>query len=153
MSSKKVKKFEVFLRGFLAGKCLFWRLMYDSQTNVFRNTITAMERILISVVILLLALSACAGVSEPRTTGVLEPYTTGFQFKTVNNDSVIITGFYGTAQTLIIPDRIQGLPVTAIGDRVFYEKTNLTSVMIPPSVTSIGNSAFAGTGLMSVTIP
>ena len=40
-----------------------------------------------------------------------------------------------------------------IGDMFFYECANLTSVIMPNSVTSIGNNAFSGcTGLTSVTI-
>ena len=46
------------------------------------------------------------------------------------------------------------LPVTAIMFDSFYECTRLTSVVIPDSVTSIGNSAFYGcTRLTSVVIP
>ncbi len=44
--------------------------------------------------------------------------------------------------------------VTSLGQSVFYGCTGLTSVMIPSSVTSIGQAAFYGcTGLTSVTIP
>ena len=50
---------------------------------------------------------------------------------------------------LVIPDS-----VTSIGDYAFYNCTGLTSITIPDSVTSIGNSAFSGcSGLTSITIP
>ena len=50
---------------------------------------------------------------------------------------------------VIIPDS-----VTSIGDDAFRGCDGLTSVTIPNSVTSIGNSAFSGcSGLTSVTIP
>ena len=49
---------------------------------------------------------------------------------------------------LVIPDG-----VTSIGYKAFYNCTGLTSVTIPSSVTSIGSSAFYGcSGLTSVTI-
>ena len=50
---------------------------------------------------------------------------------------------------LVIPNS-----VTSIGDYAFYGCSGLTSVTIPESVTSIGRSAFSGcSGLTSVTIP
>ena len=50
---------------------------------------------------------------------------------------------------LVIPNS-----VTSIGDYAFYDCTGLTSVTIPNSVTSIGNVAFGGcSGLTSVTPP
>ena len=43
--------------------------------------------------------------------------------------------------------------VTFIGQGAFYRRSQLTSVMIPASVTGIGTHAFSGCGLTSVTIP
>ena len=51
--------------------------------------------------------------------------------------------------SIIIPNS-----VTSIGDGAFYEHVSLTSITIPNSVTSIGDAAFSGcSSLTSITIP
>ncbi|WP_170291958.1 S-layer homology domain-containing protein [Heliobacterium mobile] len=52
----------------------------------------------------------------------------------------------------IIPPRIGGVNVTAIGDNAF-ENTMITSVVIPSSVTTIGAQAFKRNYLTSIIIP
>lgn len=64
----------------------------------------------------------------------------GYQVK--DNKSIILTKYNGTGGNVIIPDLINGLPITCIGDFLFANCTSLTNVGIPTSVTSIGKSAF-----------
>ena len=61
---------------------------------------------------------------------------------TTNNGTITITGYTGVGGAVIIPDTINGLPVTSIGDSAFSSRDGLTSVTIGNSVTSIGDSAF-----------
>ena len=58
-------------------------------------------------------------------------------------------------EVLEIPSTYMGLPVTKIGERAFYNRSDITGKVInPDSVTSIENSAFSGcSGLTSVDIP
>jgi hypothetical protein len=58
---------------------------------------------------------------------------------TVNDDgTVTITKYVGRGGDVVIPDTIDGLPVTSIGDTAFAGFAELTSVLIPNSVMSIG---------------
>ena len=72
---------------------------------------------------------------------------------TTNNGAITITGYTGPGGDVTIPDTINGLPVTSIGDGAFSSCTRLTSVTIPNSVTSIGSYAFVGcTSLAAITV-
>ncbi len=70
----------------------------------------------------------------------------------ITNGTITITGYNGTNTTVTIPDTINGLPVTSIGNYAFENETSVASVTIPGSVASIGAYAFLGSGLTSVTI-
>jgi hypothetical protein len=61
---------------------------------------------------------------------------------TNDNDGITITKYTGPGGAVTIPDMIDGLPVTRIGDSAFGE-SSLTAVVIPDGVTGIGNSAFS----------
>ncbi len=69
-------------------------------------------------------------------------------------DYVEITDCDKSAEKVIIPSEIEGLPVMTIGEYAFFDCLELTSVEIPNSVTSIGGGAFCECkGLTSVEIP
>jgi hypothetical protein len=64
-----------------------------------------------------------------------------------NNGSITITGYTGPGGAVTIPASIEGLPVTSIGSGAFagsflHHNTNLTSITIPGSVSTIQYEAF-----------
>jgi hypothetical protein len=68
-----------------------------------------------------------------------------------NPDGGIITGYTGFARDVVIPERIDGITVTSIGNSVFKDK-NLSSVSIPDNIKNIGPNAFTGNKLEKVVI-
>jgi hypothetical protein len=77
------------------------------------------------------------------------------QFRyTVTNGAITITRYTGPGGAVVVPDSINGLPVTSIGDWAFEGGWGVTSVAIPESVTNIGDNAFGHcANLTNMTIP
>ena len=66
-----------------------------------------------------------------------------FEYSVLDDGTVEITDYNGSAKTVDIPAEINGKSVTNIGRRAFELCRNLTSITIPDSVTSIGPYAFS----------
>src|ERR1019366_1630729 len=73
---------------------------------------------------------------------------------TINGDNTItITEYIGSGGDVTIPDTIDGLSVTSIGDYAFFGCQSLTGVTIPSNVTNIGFGSFAYcTNLTTITV-
>lgn len=59
-----------------------------------------------------------------------------------NSEGITITGYKGNYLEIIIPEIIDGKPVTKIGARALSYCKTLKRVKIPESVTAIGVQAF-----------
>lgn len=72
---------------------------------------------------------------------------------TAADGEVTITEYIGESEHVLIPPAIDGLPVTALADKAFYEK-HVTTVVVPDSVTEIGDLCFSGDNyLVSLKLP
>ena len=71
---------------------------------------------------------------------------------TIENDEVTITDYISENPEVTIPSTIEGLPVTAIGERAFYYYNYAENLTIPESVTDIGQAAFARNRFYSITV-
>ncbi len=70
------------------------------------------------------------------------------------DNNATITGYKGNASAIIIPEKIDGYTVKAIGSKAFSGKTSIYSVIIPKTLTEIGTYAFFGcTALREIVIP
>ena len=71
-----------------------------------------------------------------------------------SNSQVTISQYIGYKTQVSIPERINGYPVTTISGSAFLNKSSITSIVVPNSVTSIGAGAFRGcNSLVDVTLP
>lgn len=73
---------------------------------------------------------------------------------TTNNGTITVMGCTGAGGAVMIPSTINGWPVRCIGNIAFLNRSGLTGITLPNTVTNIGNLAFAGcTSLTNVAIP
>ena len=82
--------------------------------------------------------------------------TEGLTFITRHSGTVyvIVTGYTGNSANVVIPTTYRGVPVECINASAFKNQTQLISISLPDSLTSIESNAFAGCmGLTSITIP
>lgn len=73
---------------------------------------------------------------------------------TLTKEFATVTAYHSQDTDAVVPDTVNGLPVTAIAEGVFAGKTNLRTVTLPEGVTQLGNAVFKGcTALTRVTLP
>lgn len=77
-----------------------------------------------------------------------------FEYMLYPDHAEILRVLDPTVTEAVIPSRIDGLPVTKIGDHAFFKHGKLTSVIISDGVQTIGNWAFAScSSLENLQIP
>lgn len=115
--------------------------------------------------ILASALALCLAV--PMTTVIPEICTSAadvvvsnvrfsdiYQYKDCGDHIEIIATSTTAEGTVEVPDEIDGLPVTTIGEHGLAGLSKVTSIRLPATVTTIGKQAFAyNTALESINIP
>lgn len=108
------------------------KLQYESRLESLKDELAAMEEL-----------------KEQTPPIPLLPFT-----YRIENGGVILTSYVGNAQRVEIPSTVEGLPVTALDDRIFEGSASLREVVIPSGVKSIGWFAFSGcVSLKTVEIP
>ena len=68
------------------------------------------------------------------------------------NGTISIVSYMGGGGAVVIPQSIASMPVVSIGNSAFAG-SSISSITIPDSVTQIGDNAFAVSGLSTITFP
>ena len=75
------------------------------------------------------------------------------RYTKLEDNTVTVTGCSSDIDKIDIPNQIEGLPVTAIGENAFNGCSQLTEITIPNSVSDIGDYAFSGCAIRNIVIP
>ncbi|MBQ8960680.1 MAG: leucine-rich repeat protein [Ruminococcus sp.] len=68
--------------------------------------------------------------------------TVGSLTFTVYSDYAVVSGYDKSETDIVIPDTVDGVPVTEIRNSVFMNCSDITSITMPDSITAIGSYAF-----------
>ena len=82
-----------------------------------------------------------------------EVYTEGLAYEDTDGRLTVTGAGDYDGDEIVIPSRIDGTPVTAVGEGAFENCENITAITIPDTVTYIGSRAFAGTSIAYIAIP
>ena len=93
------------------------------------------------------------GLYVPAAASVAAEKTSGdYEYTTLDDGTVEISGYNGTGGSVTIPGSIDGKKVTSIGYGAFKD-SEISSVTIPDSVTVICEEAFSWSSLSTVRLP
>ena len=98
-------------------------------------------------------LTGFKGIGQISVKAASEELTYGDFKYVVENDGVTITKYTGTDSVVTIPNIINGKDVLKIGEKAFYNCSNLKQIKLPSKLKSMGSRVFEGTGITSITIP
>ncbi|MBQ7487139.1 MAG: leucine-rich repeat domain-containing protein [Clostridia bacterium] len=107
---------------------------------------------LTAMLCLALCLTISALAEESAEKPVLE--SEGYRYRLLADGTAEILEYTGDAFQLILPETLDGHPVSSIGEEAFYgSHYSMEHLTIPASVTHIGSGAFSMTDLTEIEIP
>lgn len=101
-----------------------------------------------ALVVGVFALGACGTLQDNTAYAVIAEgrlSSDGFYYDVYENNTAAIRGVEDTSiQQLTIPEKVDGYPVTAIGEKAFRDQEQLLYVKMSGNIKTIGREAFAG---------
>ena len=102
-----------------------------------------MRKTLALLLTILLCLTGAFSLAEEAGEVEQETFTCEeYEYALLDDGTAEITKYHGEAETLEVPDELDGYAVTAIGDGAFAFCYGLSAITIPDSVTAIGANPF-----------
>jgi hypothetical protein len=129
--------------------------MEDSMKSVKKNW-----RIIGMLTLILFNFAGCNGKTSAQSgAGRNASPVSDFSYDlSGDGQGIKITSYTGTGGSVVIPSKIEDMPVTEIGQLAFTgqiaKRQTITSLMVPQSVTTIGMNAFSYlVNLTEITLP
>ncbi len=92
-------------------------------------------------------LSGCGNLQKPNP-------ATDFEYQANGNGVITIIKYIGERTDVVIPEKIDGMPVESISMNAFSGCVNVKSISFPDSITKIGDYAFRNcTSIESIDLP
>ncbi|MGM9681332.1 MAG: leucine-rich repeat protein [Eubacteriales bacterium] len=92
--------------------------------------------------------------SEQFTDDIKPSSTSDFEYTVGKDGGITITKYIGTDTDAVIPEEIDGKPVTVIGTGAFKDQKTVTTVTLPDTVVDLEDEAFFRCGsLTSINLP
>ena len=113
-------------------------------------------RKLLAVLLALCLAIPCAFAEEDSAwdPGPRQYFSGYYAYFLLEDGTAEISGYAGREKVLDVPDSLEGIPVTGIGEKAFADCDFLEEVTIPDGVTYIGNEAFIDCEcLTGITLP
>lgn len=117
--------------------------LYDSRSDQYVNCIQELD------IKIETDLGICAdGMSTDNV------HAPEYIFHKEADGGITLTAYLGEESHVVVPEELEGFPVTGIGSMTFCKSSKLTSVTLPDSIKSIADYAFHGcSSLTSVKLP
>lgn len=95
------------------------------------------------IIILAVTLVFLANLPRALASVPLGMYASGPYLYVLGEDGgAVITGYTGKEEDVLVPESLDGLPVTGIGDKAFSKLDFIRSIRLPEGVRCIGDRAF-----------
>ncbi len=67
-----------------------------------------------------------------------------FSYQIIENGTYCVTGYQGDEAHVVVPERVNGAPVTVLFDKLFRGHPEIETIKIPDTVTDLGEFVFDG---------